>query len=86
MKGCLHLVGGMTYSKPLRVFRRRWLLCLIGGLVVLSQVLFARLMPASYQIVAEMIVSSSELLRGVAGAVSSIAIDIARLAFSFEVA
>ena len=30
MKGCSHLVGGMTYSNPLRVFWHCWLLCLIG--------------------------------------------------------
>ena len=39
-----------------------------------------------YQIAAEMDVSSSELLRAVAGAVSSAARDIARLAFNFELA
>jgi len=42
--------------------------------------------PVSYQIAAEMVVSSSELLRGVAGVVSFAARDIARLAFSFELA
>ena len=40
-------------------------------------------MPDGYQIAVETIVSSSELLRGVAGAVSSAARDIVRLAFSF---
>ena len=44
------------------------------------------LVPVDYQIAVEMVVFSSELLRGVAGAVSSIAIDIARLAFSFGLA
>ena len=43
-------------------------------------------MPVGYQIVVETVVSSSELLRGVAGALSSAAIDIARLAFSFGLA
>ena len=43
-------------------------------------------MPVGYQIEVEMAVSSSELLRGVAGAVSSAARDIARLDFSFGLA
>jgi len=59
----------MTYSNPLRVSQRRWLLCLIG-----------------YQIAVETAVSSSELLRGIAGAVSFAARDIAILAFSFGLA
>ena len=44
------------------------------------------LVPIGYQIAAETVVSSSELLRGVAGMVSSAARDIARLVFSFELA
>ena len=44
------------------------------------------LVPVGYQIAVETVVSSSELLRGVAGAVSSAARDIVRLAFSFELA
>jgi len=32
----------MTYSNPLCVFRYHWLLCLVGGVLVLSQVLFVR--------------------------------------------
>ena len=43
-------------------------------------------MPVGYQMAAETVVSSSELLRGVVGAVSSTARDIARLAFSFRLA
>jgi len=39
-----------------------------------------------YQIVVETVVSSSELLRGVAGVVSSAARDIARFSFSFGLA
>ena len=44
------------------------------------------LVPVGYQIAVETVVSSSELLRGVAGAVSSAAKDIERLAFSFRLA
>ena len=44
---------------------------------------FLDVMPVGYQIAAEMAVSSSELLRGVAGVASSAVRDIARLAFSF---
>ena len=43
-------------------------------------------MPVGYQIAVETNVSSSELLREVAGAVSSAARDIAKLAFSFGLA
>jgi len=43
-------------------------------------------MPVGYQIAVEMVVSSLELLRGVAGAMSSAARDIVRLAFSFRLA
>jgi len=39
-----------------------------------------------YQIAVEMVISSSELLRGVAGVVSSAARDIVRVAFSFGLA
>ena len=42
------------------------------------------LVPVGYQIAVKMVVSSSELLRGVTGAVSSDARDITRLAFSFD--
>ena len=41
-------------------------------------------MLVGYQIVVEMVVSSSQLLRGVASMVSSAARDIAILAFSFR--
>ena len=44
------------------------------------------LVPVGYQIAVETVVSSLELLREVAGAVSSAARDIARLAFSFGLA
>ena len=61
MKDCPHLIGGMTYSNPLRVFRRRWLLCLVGvGCTVTSYL--PDLVPVGYQIAVETIVSSSELL------------------------
>ena len=41
-------------------------------------------MPVGNQIAVETVVSSLELLRGVAGAVSSAVRDIAKLAFSFR--
>jgi len=44
------------------------------------------LVPVGYQIEVEMVVSSSDLLRGVAGVVSSAMRDIARLAFNFALA
>ena len=44
------------------------------------------LVPVGYQIEVETVVSSSEMLREVAGAVSSAARDIARLGFSFGLA
>ena len=44
------------------------------------------LVSVGYQIAVVMVVFSSELLRGVAGAVTSAARDIARLAFNFELA
>ena len=86
MKGCSHLIGGMTYSNPPCVFD------VVGCCIVSVVCLYCRkyylsdLMPVSYQIAAETVVSSSELLRGVAGAVLSAARDIARLAFSFGLA
>jgi len=43
-------------------------------------------MPVGYQIAVETVVSSSELLKGVTGAVSSAARDIVRLTFSFVLA
>ena len=43
-------------------------------------------MLVGYQIAAETVVFSSELLRGVADAVSSAARDITRLAFNFKLA
>ena len=84
MKGCPYLIGGMTYSNPLRVFRHRWLLCLVrDGCPVAS---YLPDLVSVDQIAVETVVSSSELLRGVAGAVSFAARDIARLAFSFGLA
>ena len=56
------------------------------GLVVLSQVYLPDLVPVGYQIAVETIVSSSELLRGVAGAASFAARDTAGLAFNFGLA
>jgi len=44
------------------------------------------IVPVAYQIAVETVVSSSELLRGVAGVVSSAARDITRLAFIFGLA
>jgi len=72
--------------QPLRVFWCRWLLYLVGGLFVLLQYYLPNLVHVGYQIAAETVVSSSELLREVASAVSSTARDIARFTFSFELA
>ena len=80
------MIGRITYSNLLHIPRCHCLLCLVEGLVVLLKVLFTRLSAIGYQIAAETVVSSSELLRGVAGTVSSTARDIARLAFSFGLA
>jgi len=44
------------------------------------------IVPVGYQIAVKMVVSSLELLRGVAGAMSSAARDITRFAFSFGLA
>ena len=76
------MIGGMTYSNPLAHFLSLAVVSRQGlGFTIAS---YLRLV--GYQIAVETVVFSSELLRGVAGTVSSAARDIARLAFSFGLA
>ena len=77
------MVGGMTYSNPLHVSHVVDCCVSLGVWLYCRKNYLSDLVPVGYQIVAEMVVTSSELLKGVAGVVSSAARDFARLAFSF---